>query len=192
MLGDAATGKVRTVHTERDSTWIDVVDDVVWLDKGKSFTWISDRDGWKHVYAVSRDGKTTRPVTKGAFDVIEVHGHRYRGRLAVLRRLTGESAPALPLPQPAQRQGSAGADHARARGRHPCLRHRAELPSRHRNLFQHRESADRPPGPAARQPVDPDPGGQPRAARAGQRAPRGARSSGSRSRRRTARRCRGC
>jgi dipeptidyl-peptidase-4 len=74
MLGDATTGKARTVYTERDSTWTDVIDDVVWLDKGKSFTWVSDRDGWKHVYAVSRDGKSTRPVTKGAFDVIEVMG----------------------------------------------------------------------------------------------------------------------
>ncbi len=74
MLGDAATGSVRTVHTERDSTWTDVIDDVVWLDKGKSFTWVSDRAGWKHVYAISRDGKTTRPVTQGAFDVIEVMG----------------------------------------------------------------------------------------------------------------------
>ena len=74
MLGDARTGQVRTVLTERDSTWTDVVDDVVWLDGGKSFTWVSDRSGWKHVYVVSRDGKTVRPVTRGSFDVISVKG----------------------------------------------------------------------------------------------------------------------
>jgi dipeptidyl-peptidase-4 len=74
MLGDARSGKVRTVLTERDTTWTDVVDDVVWLEKGKSFTWMSDRDGWNHIYAVSRDGRATRPVTRGAFDVIEVLG----------------------------------------------------------------------------------------------------------------------
>ncbi len=74
ILGDAATGRVRTVLTERDSTWTDVVDDVVWLEGGKSFTWVSDRSGWKHVYMVSRDGKTIRPVTKGPFDVIDVLG----------------------------------------------------------------------------------------------------------------------
>ncbi|HEX6104058.1 MAG TPA: S9 family peptidase [Gemmatimonadales bacterium] len=74
MLGDARTGQVRTVLTERDSTWTDVVDDVVWLDDGKSFTWVSDRSGWRHVYVVSRDGKSVRPVTKGAFDVIDVLG----------------------------------------------------------------------------------------------------------------------
>jgi dipeptidyl-peptidase-4 len=74
MIGDARTGQVRTVLTERDSTWTDVVDDVVWLEDGKSFTWVSDRSGWKHVYVVSRDGKTVRPVTKGSFDVIDVMG----------------------------------------------------------------------------------------------------------------------
>ena len=74
MLGDTRTGKVRTVLTERDSTWVDVVDDLVWLKGGKEFTWISERDGWKHVYAVSRDGKSVRLVTPGDFDVLEVKG----------------------------------------------------------------------------------------------------------------------
>ena len=79
IIGDAATGRVRTVLTERDSTWTDVVDDVVWLDSGKSFTWVSERSGWKHVYAVSRDGKTVRPITQGAFDVIDIQGIDTKG-----------------------------------------------------------------------------------------------------------------
>jgi dipeptidyl-peptidase 4 len=74
MLGDAGTGAVRTVLTERDSTWVDVVDDLVWLEGGKSFTWVSERDGWRHVYVVSRDGRSVRLVTKGAYDVLEVKG----------------------------------------------------------------------------------------------------------------------
>src|SRR6266487_3573649 len=72
MLGDVRTGRVRTVLTERDSTWVEVVNDVVWLNGGKSFTWVSERDGWKHVYVVSRDGKSTRPLTRGPFDVLGI------------------------------------------------------------------------------------------------------------------------
>ncbi|PYP52687.1 MAG: S9 family peptidase [Gemmatimonadetes bacterium] len=74
MLADAATGAVRTVLVEQDSAWLDVVDDLRWLGGGggKEFTWLSERDGWRHVYRVSRDGKTVRLVTPGAFDVIEV------------------------------------------------------------------------------------------------------------------------
>jgi dipeptidyl-peptidase 4 len=69
MLGDAATGQVRTVLTERDSAWVDVVDDLRWVDGGRSFTWVSERDGWRHLYLVSRDGKKQRLITKGAFDL---------------------------------------------------------------------------------------------------------------------------
>jgi dipeptidyl-peptidase-4 len=69
MLGDAGTGRVRTVLTERDSTWVDVLDDLRWLEGDKSFTWISERDGWRHLYVVSRDGKKQRLVTPGAFDL---------------------------------------------------------------------------------------------------------------------------
>jgi dipeptidyl-peptidase 4 len=69
MLGEAATGRVRSVLVERDSAWTDVVNDLRWVDGGKSFTWISERDGWRHLYVVSRDGRKTRLVTKEPFDL---------------------------------------------------------------------------------------------------------------------------
>jgi dipeptidyl-peptidase-4 len=69
MLGAARTGSTRTVLTERDSAWVDVVDDFRWIDGGKRFTWISERDGWRHLYVISRDGTKTRLVTPGPFDL---------------------------------------------------------------------------------------------------------------------------
>ncbi len=72
MLADAASGAVRTVLAERDSAWLDVVDDLRWLGGGKEFTWVSERDGWRHVYRVGRDGKVVRLVTPGAFDVTDL------------------------------------------------------------------------------------------------------------------------
>ncbi|MEW6211252.1 MAG: DPP IV N-terminal domain-containing protein [Acidobacteriota bacterium] len=85
MLGDARTGKVRQVMTEKDDAWVDVAwgaidwdkrglarGDVEWLDGGKRFLWASERDGWRHIYLVSRDGKDTRCITEGDYDVIGV------------------------------------------------------------------------------------------------------------------------
>src|SRR3954467_8770125 len=69
MLGDARTGQVRTVHTERDSAWVDVGNDLRWLNGGRSFTWISERDGYRHLYLISRDGKQQRLLTPGSFDL---------------------------------------------------------------------------------------------------------------------------
>jgi dipeptidyl-peptidase-4 len=70
-LGD---DKAREVLIERDKAWLDVHADLHWLDGGKQFTWISERDGWKHVYLVSRDGSQTKLLTKDAMDIIEVVG----------------------------------------------------------------------------------------------------------------------
>lgn len=72
MLGDARTGTVRTILTERDSAWLDVVTDLRWLDDGRKFTWVSERDGWRHLYLVSRSGEEVKLLTPGEFDVISV------------------------------------------------------------------------------------------------------------------------
>jgi len=85
MLGDIQTGKVRTILTEKDDTWVDVAwgeigwdkhglarGDVEWIDGGKRFLWASERDGWRHIYSVSRDGQDVRNITPGNFDVIGV------------------------------------------------------------------------------------------------------------------------
>jgi dipeptidyl-peptidase-4 len=74
LLADARTGTVQNVHQEKDTTWVDVVEDMKWLHGGKDFLWVSEQDGWRHVYLISRDGKQMRPITPGAFDVIEVVG----------------------------------------------------------------------------------------------------------------------
>ena len=74
LLADARTGAVRSIYQDHDAAWVDVVDDVKWLRDGKEFLWVSEQDGWRHVYVISREGKQVRRVTPGAFDVIEVIG----------------------------------------------------------------------------------------------------------------------
>jgi dipeptidyl-peptidase 4 len=72
MLGDVQTGALKTVVTESDSAWVEVVDDLQWFDGGKNFTWVSERDGWRHVYMISRDGKNVRLLTPGDYDVVSI------------------------------------------------------------------------------------------------------------------------
>ena len=72
MLGDASSGEVKTILEETDDAWLDVVDDLKWMDNGQNFTWISERSGWRHLYLVSRDGKTIKPITSGDYDIISV------------------------------------------------------------------------------------------------------------------------
>jgi dipeptidyl-peptidase-4 len=71
VIGDARTGAVRTVVTEHDSAWVDVVDDLRWLRGGTRFLWVSERDGWRHAYNIARDGGDSRLLTPGDFDLAE-------------------------------------------------------------------------------------------------------------------------
>ncbi len=79
LLGDTRTGKVTTVLVDRDSAWVYVVDALEWLDGGRRFIWVSERDGWEHVYSVSRDGADVRLLTPGEFDVVSVTAVDARG-----------------------------------------------------------------------------------------------------------------
>jgi dipeptidyl-peptidase-4 len=73
LLADARSGKVTTLLAERDGAWVDIQPNgLEWFDGGRQFTWVSERDGWRHVFAVSRDGGTVRRLTSGDFDVIDV------------------------------------------------------------------------------------------------------------------------
>ncbi|HQR18252.1 MAG TPA: S9 family peptidase [Gemmatimonadales bacterium] len=68
ILASAATGGTRTITTETDQAWLDVVDEIPWLKGNREFLWLSERDGWRHVYAVSRSTGAARLLTPGAYD----------------------------------------------------------------------------------------------------------------------------
>jgi dipeptidyl-peptidase-4 len=74
LMGDVTTGRTRTLLTERDSAWVDIAEDPLWIGGGKQFLWTSERDGWNHVYLYGRDGKLVRQVTGGDFEISGIDG----------------------------------------------------------------------------------------------------------------------
>jgi len=79
LIGDASSGEVRTVFTDRDETWVEIMEDFVWLDGGKSLLWLSERDGWQHAYRVSRDGREIKLLTPGDYDILSLNAVDERG-----------------------------------------------------------------------------------------------------------------
>jgi dipeptidyl aminopeptidase/acylaminoacyl peptidase len=85
---EPATGKKRLVlREERPETFVAALEfsggtfgpagwelQVTPLDDGRRFLWMSERDGWRHVYLYDYAGKLERQVTRGAFPVHEVLG----------------------------------------------------------------------------------------------------------------------
>lgn len=75
MLSDVVTGKSTSIHRDVDAAWIDAVTslaDMFWLNGGKEFIWTNDKDGWEHLYRISRDGRSETLITKGDYDVMAV------------------------------------------------------------------------------------------------------------------------
>jgi dipeptidyl-peptidase-4 len=80
LLANVMTGKTMEIFDEKDTAYIECKgfwqDGVIagwdWIDGGKEFLWVTEKDGWRHVYRVSRDGRKETLVTKGDYDVISV------------------------------------------------------------------------------------------------------------------------
>lgn len=62
------------IFTDRDDAWLETNDHILWLKNNTYFTWESERNGWRHLYRISRDGQDIQPITKGDFDYIEPVG----------------------------------------------------------------------------------------------------------------------
>ncbi|MEO5783234.1 MAG: DPP IV N-terminal domain-containing protein, partial [Ginsengibacter sp.] len=80
-LCNVTNGTTKTIYTERDSAWIDILSlwdqdysngGWDWLDNGKEFLWASEKDGWRHLYRISMDGKKETLITNGNFDVMDI------------------------------------------------------------------------------------------------------------------------
>lgn len=74
LAGDPRTGTTRLIFTDRDDAWVEVMDEMRWIDGGRRFLWLSERDGWQHLYAVSATKPEVSLLTPGAFDVVSVAG----------------------------------------------------------------------------------------------------------------------
>lgn len=70
--GDVKMGNVKVIFEDKETAWLDVVNDFQYLNNGKNFTWVSEKSGWKAAYAISADGKTEQRITPEGQDMIEI------------------------------------------------------------------------------------------------------------------------
>ncbi|HKI17820.1 MAG TPA: prolyl oligopeptidase family serine peptidase, partial [Isosphaeraceae bacterium] len=55
-----------------DAAWVDLQDELPWIHDDREFLWLSERDGWRHLYRAGRTGRELTLITAGDFDVIQV------------------------------------------------------------------------------------------------------------------------
>jgi len=71
FVANTQSSAIKSIYTETDKAWVDAGEEWQWINNGKEFIWMSEKDGWRHYYRISRDGKKQTLINKGAYDVIE-------------------------------------------------------------------------------------------------------------------------
>jgi dipeptidyl-peptidase-4 len=88
LVANARTGKTRLLFEDTDPAWVDIVDGFQWLSAPASprktnLLWISERDGWRHAWLISRVTGQPRLITNFPADVVspvlfdQTHGYFY-------------------------------------------------------------------------------------------------------------------
>lgn len=83
-ISDPKTGSAKVIYQEKDDAWINVyvqenykygvyfTNNFIWLNNGDNILWVTEKDGWRHLYNVSLEGKKEQLITKGAYDFIDL------------------------------------------------------------------------------------------------------------------------
>lgn len=81
---ETGAGTARVVQEESDKAWVDIyqpgdpytidyTNKFIWLKEYNSILWDSEKDGWRHLYQVSLDGKPEKLVTVGNYDFTDIN-----------------------------------------------------------------------------------------------------------------------
>jgi dipeptidyl-peptidase-4 len=69
---NSQSGKQNTLLTELSNTWVNLNDDLHFLNDQKYFIWASEKSGFKHLYLYKNDGTLVRQLTQGDWVVDEI------------------------------------------------------------------------------------------------------------------------
>jgi dipeptidyl-peptidase-4 len=72
-------------YEESSETYIEINDDLHFMNDGKSFVNTSERDGFNHIYLYNMKGAVVSQLTKGNYDVTEIKGIDQKKKLVYYR-----------------------------------------------------------------------------------------------------------
>ena len=70
-IANPDTGDLRQMFQDKNDTWVEVNRNLKWIENGKRLLFTSERDGWRHLYAITREGDA-RLVTNAPFDMVSI------------------------------------------------------------------------------------------------------------------------
>ncbi|MEN8225793.1 MAG: S9 family peptidase [Bacteroidota bacterium] len=80
LLVDAGSGKSRVIYDETNKYYIEITDHLTFTDE-EHFLITSEADGYNHIYLCSLDGKMTKQLSSGKWDVTDIKGFDSKRKL---------------------------------------------------------------------------------------------------------------
>lgn len=74
MLADASTSESHVIIKQKAHAWIDVSNDLTYLEDGKHVIYTSEESGYNHIYLYDLQGNLIRQITKGNWEVTDYLG----------------------------------------------------------------------------------------------------------------------
>jgi dipeptidyl-peptidase-4 len=74
LAADTKTGETTVLLEEKNKYYIDIHDNLTFLEDGKQFVWTSEKDGWNHVYLYDMKGQQVAQLTSGKWEVTNFYG----------------------------------------------------------------------------------------------------------------------
>ncbi len=72
ILADSHTGKSKTIYTETNKYYIDITDNLTFLNDKQHFIITSEKDGFNHLYLYNLNGNEICQITKGNYDILSI------------------------------------------------------------------------------------------------------------------------
>jgi dipeptidyl-peptidase 4 len=72
LLADSSSGATHAIFTDEDKAWVELNEEIHWINHHREFLVLSERDGWRHLYRVDAANGKIQLVTHGNFDVVSL------------------------------------------------------------------------------------------------------------------------
>jgi len=68
-------GQIKKIYSETNAAWAESAQGknagLTWIRNGEAFVVVTEKDGWRHAFLYSRDGKNESLLTRGDYDIID-------------------------------------------------------------------------------------------------------------------------
>jgi dipeptidyl-peptidase-4 len=75
LLTNVHSGESRIMYSEVNPYYIDITDNLTFINENDKFIITSEKDGYNHIYLYSIEGKLIKQLTSGDWDVMNVYGY---------------------------------------------------------------------------------------------------------------------